>query len=166
MAVRTILRYPDPRLRQTTVDVTDFGLPLQTLVDDMAETMYAADGGVGLAAPQIGDPSRVFLLDLAEEGQPSQLTVFVNPVLTLSGTPQLGPEGCLSFPGIFEDILRSPNVELEAFDRYGKPFSVQSADFLAIAIQHEFDHLQGRLLIDHLSLLKRRIVHRKMQKLA
>jgi peptide deformylase len=166
MAIRPILQYPDKRLRTPGEPVTDFGDAFQRLVEDMAETMYAAPG-VGLAAPQLGISQRVFLVDVAtEDHEPSDLRVFVNPEI-LAGEGEIHfEEGCLSFPGVREEIRRAERVKVRAVDRHGQPFEVEADGLLAVAIQHENDHLDGRLMIDHLSVLKRRVVHRSMVKRA
>jgi len=166
MAVRTILHYPDKRLRTPGALVADFGPELQTLVDDMAETMYSAPG-VGLAAPQIGVSKRLFIIDIATaEDEPSDLRVFINPEIVERTGTVAWEEGCLSFPGVHEDIERAERVKVRALDRNGKPFVLVADELLAIAIQHENDHLDGKLMIDHLSILKRRMVHRTMTKRA
>jgi peptide deformylase len=164
MAIRTILHYPDKRLRNPGLPVTDFGPELQTLVDDMIETMYAAPG-VGLAAPQIGVSLRLFIIDTATgQDEPSELRVFVNPEFVEKDGKVVWEEGCLSFPGIHEDVNRAERVKVRAKDRHGQPFELEADGLLAIAIQHENDHLEGKLMIDHLSILKRRLVHRAMMK--
>jgi peptide deformylase len=163
MAIRSILHYPDPRLRQKAAPVPQITPEIQKLVDDMAETMYAAPG-VGLAATQIGEAHRVFLVDIAAEDEPSRLHVFINPEVQKLGPEALGPEGCLSFPGVNEDIKRAAKVTVKALDREGKPFELTAEGLFAVAIQHENDHLDGVLMIDHMGMLKKRIVQRKMQK--
>jgi peptide deformylase len=166
MAVRPILQYPDKRLRAPGGPVTDFGDALQRLLDDMAETMYAAPG-VGLAAPQIGVSQRVFIVDTAtDDDEPSDLRIFVNPEILRREGEIYFEEGCLSFPGVREEIRRAERVQVRAVDRHGAPFELEADGLLAVAIQHENDHLDGRLMIDHLSVLKRRIVHRSMLKRA
>jgi peptide deformylase len=165
MAIRTILHYPDARLRQKAAPVVEITAEIRRLIDDMAETMYAAPG-VGLAATQIGETPRVFLVDVAAEDEPSNLIVFVNPEITRTEGEQTGPEGCLSFPGITEEVRRAGSVTVRALDRDGKPFELAADGLLAVAIQHENDHLDGVLMIDHLGVLKKRIVQRKMQKRA
>ena len=164
MAVRTILHYPDERLRNPGLPVEDFGPELATLVEDMAETMYAAPG-VGLAATQIGEPLRLFVIDIATgDDEPSDLRVFVNPELVeLEGT-QAWEEGCLSFPGVHEEIERAARVRVRAKNERGEPFELEAEGLLAVAIQHENDHLDGRLMIDHLGLIRKRLVHRAMRK--
>lgn len=165
MAVRTILHYPDSKLREPGKKVERFDDDLRRLVDDMAETMYAAPG-VGLAATQIGESWQVFVVDCAPEGEPSALRVFVNPeILSVDGKAS-NEEGCLSFPGAREDVERAESVRVRAQDREGKVFELETEGLLAVAIQHEFDHLQGVLMIDHLGPLKKRLLHRKMMKRA
>lgn len=166
MAIRPILHYPDKRLRSPGLPVTDFGPELQRLVDDMAETMYAAPG-VGLAATQIGEPVRLFIVDTATgDDEPSDLRVFVNPEILERHGEVRWEEGCLSFPGVHEEIDRAERVTVRAQDRDGKPFELEADGLLAVAIQHEHDHLDGRLMVDHLGLIKRRLVHREMVKRA
>ncbi|MFN9808710.1 MAG: peptide deformylase [Deltaproteobacteria bacterium] len=166
MAIRTILHYPDKRLRDPGQPVTEFGPELQQLVDDMAETMYAAPG-VGLAATQIGEAKRLFLIDVATgDDEPSDLRVFVNPEIIERNGEVRWEEGCLSFPGVHEEIDRAERVKVRAQDRDGKPFELEADGLLAIAIQHENDHLDGKLMVDHLGLIKRRLVHRQMVKRA
>ncbi len=163
MAIRTILHYPDPRLREKAKPVEAITPEIIKLIDDMAETMYAAPG-VGLAATQIGEPHRVFLVDIAGEDEPSDLRVFVNPEIVQKDGDQTWEEGCLSFPGVTEEVKRAATLKVRAMDKEGKPFEVEADGLLAVAIQHEHDHLDGVLMIDHLGLLKKRIVSRKMQK--
>ncbi|MGK3993829.1 peptide deformylase [Sorangium sp. So ce1024] len=163
MAIRTILHYPDPRLRQKAQPVGDVTPEIAKLIDDMAETMYAAPG-VGLAATQIGEPHRIFLVDIAAENEPSNLLVFINPEIVRQEGQQTGPEGCLSFPGISEDIKRAERVTVRARGRDGATFELAADGLLAVAIQHELDHLDGVLMIDRMGTLKKRIVQRKMQK--
>lgn len=164
MAIRPILHYPDPRLRIPALAVTEFDAALQALLSDMAETMYAAPG-VGLAAPQLGISLRLFIVDTAVgEEEPSDLRVFVNPrILERSGEVKW-EEGCLSFPGLHEEIKRAERVRAVAQDEKGKLFELEATGLLAIAIQHEGDHLEGKLMIDHLGTLKRRAAHRSMLK--
>jgi peptide deformylase len=163
--VRTILHYPDKRLREPGKKVEAFTPELNALIDDMAETMYAAPG-VGLAAPQIGEPLQLFIIDIADEDEPSELQVFVNPEIVEATGELSWQEGCLSFPGITEEIDRAAHVRVRAQDRDGKTFELEAEGLLAVAIQHEFDHLQGQLMIDHMGPLKKRLTHRKMVKRA
>lgn len=164
MTIRKILHYPDKQLRVPGAPVTDFGAELKVLIDDMAETMYAAPG-VGLAATQIGVAQRVFIIDIsAGEDEPSDLRVFVNPQIVEGHGDITWEEGCLSFPGVREDIDRSERVKVRAQDADGAWFELEADGLMAVAIQHETDHLDGKLMIDHMSLLKRRMVHREMSK--
>lgn len=163
MAIRTILHYPDPRLREKAVRVDRVTPELSKLIEDMAETMYAAPG-VGLAATQIGEPHRLFIIDIAAENEPSNLMVFINPEIVKAEGEQIWAEGCLSFPGITEDLKRADNITVKAMGRDGEPFEIKADGLLAVAIQHENDHLDGVLMIDRMGLLKKRIVHRKMLK--
>jgi peptide deformylase len=166
MAVRPILHYPDKRLRELAQPVTSFDADLTRLLEDMAETMYAAPG-VGLAATQIGVPLRVFLVDVAMgDDAPSDLRIFVNPELTDAVGEVINEEGCLSFPGIHEEVKRAERIKVRAQDMKGKFFEYEADGFLAIAIQHENDHLNGKLMVDRLSMLRRRLVHRSMMKRA
>ena len=165
MAIRKILHYPDKRLRLPGEPVTDFGPALQQLIDDMAETMYAAPG-VGLAATQIGESKRLFIVDVSSGEGPSDLRVFINPEILESTGELTWQEGCLSFPGVTEDIDRAAHVRVRALDKNGTSFEIEAEGLLAVAIQHEYDHLQGQLMIDHMGPLKKRLTHRKMVKRA
>jgi peptide deformylase len=161
MAVRTILHYPHPLLREPGRKVEAMTDEIRKLIDDMAETMYAAPG-VGLAATQIGELWQIFVVDVAAEGEPSDLRVFVNPEIVATEGSTTFDEGCLSFPGAREEVVRGEKVRVRAQDRNGKWFELEAEGLLAIAIQHEYDHLQGVLMIDHLGPLKKRLLHRKM----
>jgi peptide deformylase len=163
--IRTILHYPDKRLREKAKKVASITPEVRALIDDMAETMYAAPG-VGLAATQIGEPLALFVVDVASEDEPSDLRVFVNPEILERHDTIVWTEGCLSFPGVQEEVERAAKVKVRALDQDGKPFELEAEELLAVAIQHEYDHLQGVLMIDHLGLLKRRVIQRKMQKRA
>lgn len=162
--IRPILFYPDKRLRNPGKEVEEFNAELHQLIDDMAETMYSAPG-VGLAAPQLGLSMRLFIVDVAtEENEPSDLRVFINPEIIEAEGDTTFNEGCLSFPGIREEVDRAERIKVRALDRDGKPFELEVDGLLAIVIQHENDHLDGKLMIDHLSVLRRRLVHRAMTK--
>jgi peptide deformylase len=163
--IRTILHYPDKRLREKGVMVPAVTAEIQRLVDDMAETMYAAPG-VGLAATQIGEAHQIFVVDVAGEDEPSDLRVFINPEILKREDAITWSEGCLSFPGITEEVERAASVVVRATDREGNTFELAAEGLLAVAIQHEYDHLQGVLMIDHLGPLKKRLVNRKMQRRA
>lgn len=166
MAVLPIVRYPDPRLREKSRDVTTFDDDLRKLVTDMTETMYAAEGA-GLAAIQVGVPLRLFLIDAGVAGRdPTEPPlVFINPeVVSISDEAQTGDEGCLSFPGIFVAVKRGMRALVRATDLEGKPFEVEGAGLYGRALQHENDHLTARLLIDMVGPVKREIIKRKMKK--
>src|SRR5215207_5999846 len=154
MALREILEYPDPRLREVGEPVTAVTPEIQALVDDMAETMYDAPG-CGLAATQLGIKLRIFVVDCAEEDQPSDLRVFINPEIIEKDGVVVWTEGCLSFPGVREEIKRAESVKVRALGRDGKPFELEADGLLAVAIQHETDHLDGVLMIDKLNALKK-----------
>ena len=163
MAIREILEYPDPRLREVAKPVAAVTPEIQALIDDMAETMYAAPG-VGLAANQIGVDLRIFVLDCAGEDEPSDFRVFINPEIFEKDGQVVWNEGCLSFPGVSEEIKRAEHVKVRALDRDGKSFEVEAHGLLAVAIQHETEHLDGVLMIDKLSALKKRMMGRKLAK--
>jgi peptide deformylase len=163
--VRTILHYPDKRLRERGKKIEAVTPELRKLIDDMAETMYAAPG-VGLAATQIGVALQLFVIDIADAEEPSDLRVFINPEILETTGEITWQEGCLSFPGVQEDIDRAAHVRVRAQDRDGKWFELEAEGLLAVAIQHEYDHLQGQLMIDHMGPLKKRLTHRKMVKRA
>lgn len=163
--IRTILHYPDKRLRDAGATVTAFDATLHALLDDMAETMYAAPG-VGLAATQIGVALQVCVIDCADDGDESALIEFVNPEIVATEGEVAWPEGCLSFPGVQEEIDRAEHVKVRAQDRHGQWFELEADGLLAVAVQHEIDHLHGKLMIDRMGPLKKRVVHRKMTKRA
>ncbi len=166
MAIRPILRYPDPRLRKTSEPVVQFDDSLRALVDDMKDTMYLAEGA-GLAAIQVGEPVRLFIIDpeVAGGGPDDPPVVLANPeIVEVSAEEQTGDEGCLSFPGIFVPVKRGLRAKVRAQDLEGKSFEIEGEGLLARALQHETDHLTGRLLIDMVGPVKRQIIKRKMRK--
>jgi len=144
-----------PVLRQETTPVTVVTDEIRCLIDDMFETMYAARG-IGLAAPQIGRPERLTVIDITRDHDSKQPMVFINPEIVASDGAIRGEEGCLSIPEVFGEVQRSASVKVRALDRDGQPFEVEATELLARCLQHEIDHLHGRLFIDHLSLLKRK----------
>ena len=164
MAQLPILEFPDPRLRTKAVPVDPAWLTepdTQRLIDDMFETMYAAPG-IGLAASQV-DVHRCFtVIDVSEEKD--QPLVFVNPRITHRDGEQVYQEGCLSVPGIFADVARAERITVQALDRDGRAFELQADGLLAVCLQHEMDHLEGRLFVDYLSPLKREMVRKKLAK--
>lgn len=162
MALLDILHYPDPRLYNKAKAVERVDEKLRTLIDDMFETMYAAPG-IGLAAVQVNLPLRVITIDVSEErGEPLCL---VNPeILARRGTVEL-EEGCLSVPGVYEMVLRSEWIRVKALNRNGDAFEMEAKDLLSVCIQHEMDHLEGKLFVDYLSQLKRQRIRKKANKL-
>lgn len=163
MAILPILTYPDPRLKQVAEPIDEVTDEIRQLAEDMAETMYAAPG-VGLAANQVGVLKRIFVIDIADDEEPSDLKVFINPeILELDGE-QFFPEGCLSFPGASEDIKRAATVKVRALNEKGETFELFADGLMAVAIQHENDHLNGVLMIDKVGTLKKRKISRQVQK--
>jgi peptide deformylase len=163
MALRRIVTYGDPVLRQRTREVADVDGNLQQLIDDMVETMYAAPG-VGLAANQVGSSERLFVANPAEDRDPTQLLVLVNPAVVESEGEIAAEEGCLSVPELREEVRRPRRVLLRGLDRHGTPLEVEGRDLLARIFQHEVDHLNGLFFVDRLSPAKRDILHRKLKK--
>lgn len=162
MAILPILEYPDPRLRKKAKPVVTVDDDIKRLVDDMFETMIDSHG-IGLAASQVDVHQRVIVMDLMEEG--SQPRVFINPEIeVLNDTTEPYDEGCLSVPGFYETVARPSNVMISALDREGRSFKEKASGLLAICIQHEIDHLEGKLFVDYLSPLKRQIIRKKMKK--
>lgn len=157
----TILEYPDPRLRTVAQPVTAVDATVRRLIDDMLETMYASNG-IGLAATQVDVHLRLLVADVSEER--SEPLVFVNPEILERGEAGPMQEGCLSLPGIFEEVERARRVRVRALGRDGKPFEMEACGLLAVCIQHEMDHLEGKLLVDYLSELKRQRIRRKLEK--
>jgi len=162
MAILNILEFPDPRLRTLAKPVTAVDDSIRQLIDDMFETMYAAPG-IGLAATQVNVHLRVVVMDLSEDK--SEPRVFINPELQAL-TEDLGPyqEGCLSVPGFYENVDRPLRVRIQALDRDGQPFEEIAEGLLAVCIQHECDHLNGKLFVDYLSSLKRDRIKKKLEK--
>ncbi|MDI3262575.1 MAG: peptide deformylase [Fulvimonas sp.] len=161
MAVLTILEFPDPRLRTRAAPVTEFDEALKTLVADMLETMYAANG-VGLAATQVNVHRQVLVIDMSEER--NQPLVLVNAKIVEKDGAQVYQEGCLSFPGLFADVTRALKVKVQAQDIDGRPFELEVEGPLAVAVQHELDHLAGKVFVDYLSPLKRSLLLKRLEK--
>ncbi|MCS6944199.1 MAG: peptide deformylase [Sutterellaceae bacterium] len=162
MALLPILEYPDPRLRKVARPVAVFDARLRQLVADMAETMYAAPG-IGLAATQVDVHERVIVIDVSETRD--QLRVFINPeIVWASEETALCEEGCLSVPGIYEEVRRPARVRVRAQDVEGKPFELDCEGLLAVCIQHEMDHLLGKVFVDYLSPLKQERIKIKLKK--
>jgi peptide deformylase len=161
MALLPILEFPDPRLRTRAQPVTVFDAALKTLVADMLETMYAAPG-VGLAATQVDVHRQLLVADMSENGD--QPLVLVNPRVLAKSGEQVFQEGCLSFPGLFADVERALQVKVAAEDVEGREFTFEAEGPLAVCIQHEMDHLVGKLFVDHLSPLKRSLLLKRLEK--
>jgi peptide deformylase len=164
MAIREILTAPDPRLRQVSLPVAAVDDAARALMDDMLETMYGADG-IGLAAIQVNVPQRIIVMDLAKEGEPKAPMYFVNPeILDPSEETSLYQEGCLSVPDYYDDVERPARCRIRFLDYNGAAQTIDAEGMLATCIQHEMDHLNGVLFIDHLSRLKRDRIIRKLKK--
>ena len=157
----TILEFPDPRLRTKARPITRFDRALQELIDAMFATMYAAPG-IGLAATQVNVHQQLLVLDISEEK--NQPLVLINPKIVERDGEQVYQEGCLSVPGIFADVERAEHIVVEAQDRLGAPLRIDTHGLLAVCIQHEMDHLIGKLFVDYLSPLKRELVRKKLEK--
>jgi peptide deformylase len=162
--VRDIVIWPDPILKKPAAPVARVDDDVRRLLDDMAETMYAADG-VGLAAPQVGISKRVVVIDTSPRQEGQRLLHLVNPEILKTEGETVFTEGCLSVPGEAEDVQRAAKVWVRAVGRDGKPFEIEAEGLLAIALQHEIDHLEGTLFVDHLSSLKRELIRKRMKKL-
>jgi peptide deformylase len=163
--IRPIVKYGDPVLESEAAPVTDFDTPeLRDLINDMFDTMYDA-GGVGLAAPQVGLSRRLTVIDCSAGERPEERLVLINPEILSHEGVQVGEEGCLSIPGFREDVKRAKQVTVRAQNVKGKVFELSAEELLARAIQHENDHLNGILFLQHLSPLKRELIKRKIRKL-
>ena len=162
MALLPILEFPDPRLRTVAKPVTEVDDKIRQLVDDMFDTMYDAPG-IGLAASQVNVHKRVVVIDVSEDK--SQPLVFINPEIEVLDTEVSEyDEGCLSVPGFYETVVRPEHIRVKALDRDGKPFEIEPQGLLAVCIQHELDHLNGKLFVDHISPFKRTRIRAKLEK--
>jgi peptide deformylase len=161
MAKLSILEFPDPRLRTVAKPVGQVDDEMRRLIDDMFETMYDAPG-IGLAATQVDVHLRLLVLDVSEDK--SRPLVFINPEILENEGSQVYQEGCLSVPGIYADVTRADRVRVRALDRDGKAFEIDADGLLAVCIQHEMDHLAGKVFVDYLSPLKREQVRKKLAK--
>lgn len=161
MAILNILNYPDPRLHTVAKPVKEVDATLRRLIDDMAETMYAAPG-IGLAATQVNHHIQLLIIDTSETKD--QLQVFINPRITSRDGVQEYEEGCLSVPGIYENVTRAEKITVEALGKDGQPFSLEAHGLLSVCIQHEIDHLLGKVFVEYLSPLKRNRIKNKMLK--
>ena len=161
MSIRPILHFPDERLRTLSQPVAEVDDEIRRLVDDMFETMYEAPG-IGLAAPQVNVFKRVIVIDISEDKSKPQ--AFINPELIEARGHEQMEEGCLSVPGIYENVERAEWIRVRALDRNGEPFAKEVDGLEAVCIQHEIDHLDGKLFVDYLSGLKRQRIRKKMEK--
>lgn len=161
MAILDILNYPDPRLHTVAKPVKEMNATIRRLIDDMAETMYAAPG-IGLAATQVNQHIQLLLVDTSETKD--QLQVFINPKILERDGEQVYEEGCLSVPGIYESVTRAEKILVEALDKDGKKFTLEAHGLLSVCIQHEMDHLLGKVFVEYLSPLKRNRIKNKMLK--
>ncbi len=161
MAILPILQYPDERLHKVAKSIEKVDDRIRKLVRDMAETMYSAPG-VGLAATQVDQHIRLIVIDVSESH--NDLKVFINPELVESTGEKENEEGCLSVPGIYENVTRAEFVTVRALDEHGKPFTINAEGLLGVCIQHEMDHLQGRVFVEHLSHLKQTRIRAKLKK--
>ncbi|MCC4834017.1 peptide deformylase [Shewanella sp. 10N.7] len=161
MPLLKVLRFPDERLRTVAKPVTDFGEGLQTQIDNMLETMYE-EKGIGLAATQVDFHQQLIVMDLQDDVE--RPTIFINPEIIAKSGDFTNEEGCLSVPGVYAKVDRSEFVTFKALDRHGEEFIVEADDLFAICIQHEMDHLQGKLFVDYLSKMKRDRIKKKLEK--
>lgn len=161
MALLDILIYPDPRLHEASLPVEQVDDDIRTLIDDMAETMYAAPG-IGLAAPQVNQLKRIILVDISESKD--SLAAFINPQIIDREGSEESEEGCLSVPDVYAPVSRAERIRVRALDRNGDPFELEADGLLAICIQHEIDHLDGKVFVDYLSRLKQDRIRKKMSK--
>ena len=161
MAILNILHYPDDRLHTVAKPVAEVDDKIRRLIDDMAETMYAAPG-IGLAATQVNVHQQVIVMDISEDK--NGLMAFINPRILASCGTQEYEEGCLSVPGIYETVRRAEKVTVEALDREGKSFTLEAEGLLAVCIQHEMDHLKGKVFVEYLSQLKQTRIKHKLKK--
>ncbi len=162
--IREIIIWPDPILKEIAKPLDGVDDTTRRLLDDMAETMYAADG-VGLAAPQVAVGKRCIVIDTSPRQEGQKLIHLVNPQIVKTEGETTYTEGCLSIPGEAEEVERAAKVWVRALDYFGKPFELECDGLLSIAVQHETDHLEGTLFVDHLSSLKRELIRRRMKKL-
>lgn len=162
MSILTILEFPDERLRKKAEKVQSVDASIRKLVDDMFETMYESRG-VGLAATQVNVHRRVIVMDVSEEK--NEPLCLINPEIVEKDGVEESEEGCLSVPGFFEKVQRAEHVRVKALNRDGQPFELEARDLLAVCVQHEMDHLDGKLFVDYLSPLKRQRIKKKLEKI-
>lgn len=164
MALLEILHYPDERLHQKAKPVTEFNDELRQFIKNMQETMYE-NNGIGLAATQVNVQKRIFVTDLAKENEASLFTVYINPIIRDKFGEVKGEEGCLSVPGVFEAVTRAEKITVDYHDEHGNSHTITCDGLKAICIQHENDHLDGKVFVDYLSGLKQNFIKKKMKKL-
>lgn len=162
MSILTILEFPDERLRKKAVPVQTVDSDVKKLVDDMLETMYQAKG-VGLAATQVNVHQRIVVIDVSEEKD--KPLCLINPEIIAKDGVEESEEGCLSVPGFFEKVKRADHIKVKALNKEGQPFEFEANDLLAVCVQHELDHLEGKLFVDYISSLKRQRIKKKLEKI-
>jgi peptide deformylase len=162
LSILTILEFPDERLRKKAVEVSSVNSAVKKLVDDMLETMYHAKG-IGLAATQVNVQQRVIVIDVSEEKNAP--LCLINPVILTKDGSEESEEGCLSVPGFFDKVKRAERIKVKALDKQGQPFEIEADELLAVCIQHEMDHLEGKLFVDYISSLKRQRIKKKLEKI-
>ena len=165
MAVLQILTIPDPRLKYKSINVENFDKNLEKIINDMFDTLSASGNGIGLAAPQVNIHQRIIVMDLRED-EKSNPQIFINPrIIKFSSEKNINDEGCLSIPEFYAEVERPSKIEVEWFDSKGKKLKKEMTGLLSICMQHEIDHLNGVLFIDHISKLKKKMVLQKFKKL-
>lgn len=164
MTVLNILHFPDPRLHLKASPVEKINNEIKKLVVDLAETMYQNDG-IGLAAPQVNVQKRIFVMDLSRDDEPKNLMVFINPEIISQSGEVIGSEGCLSVPGVHEEVLRSEIIEVKYLDINAKEHIISCDGLSSVCIQHEIDHLNGKVFVEYLSGLKQNFIKKKMKKI-
>ena len=162
MALLKILHFPDPRLRTKAIEVTEFNESLKTLVSDMLETMYEAPG-IGLAATQVNVHKRLLVMDISEDK--NSPLILINPIILAAEGEEEMDEGCLSVPGFYEPVQRADKIHVRAQDQNGEYFELKAEQLEAVCIQHEMDHLEGKLFVDYISSLKRDRIRKKLEKM-
>ena len=165
MSLRRILTYPDTVLRERSEPVTDIDGKIQQLIDDMADTMYHTHCAIGLASNQVGEPCRIIMFDTSAKDEPNELVVLINPEIIEADGVIVNEEGCLSVIDCRADVKRAERVTVKAIDREENPITLKKEGLGAIVLQHEIDHLNGTLFIDHISKLKRELYKRRLKKL-
>ncbi len=164
MPALEILHYPDKRLHLKAAPIKVIDETIKTLVADMAETMYQ-NNGIGLAATQVNVQLRLFIMDLSKDDEPKQLLTFINPEIISKSGEVVGEEGCLSVPGIYETVLRAENITVKYQDLDAVEHIIDCSDLMAVCVQHEIDHLDGKVFVEYLTSLKQNFIKKKMKKI-